>query len=277
MSDNVADDRAAEIIAYYTDSCEESERLTDGFGQLERSRTEELIVRYLPERGSVVIDVGGADGVYSFYIAGLGHETHLVDVTPRHIDLAAARSREEGTPRLASMRVGDARALDFPDGFADLVMMHGPLYHLTENADRRQALREARRVLRPGGRLLAFAITRYAGAIYGIAEGLIYDPDYIRMIHDEVGTGLRVNPPEGVKTFRRAYFHHPEDLRAEVEDAGMACEALLGVVGPAWLVPDLDSAWVDPARRGRIEEMARLLETEPVLGPRILAVGRKPG
>ena len=273
---NEVDDGTEEVIAYYTDSVDESKRLTDGFGQLERKRTDELIVRYLPQQRSVVIDVGGASGVYSFFVARLGHETHLVDVVPKHIEEAAVRSREEGTPHLASMRVGDARALDFPDGFADLVMTHGPLYHLTERADRRQALLEARRVLRPGGALLAFAITRYAGAIYGISKGLIYDSDYMRMIRVEVETGLRTDPPDRTDTFPSAYFHRPEGLRAEVEEAGMTCEALLGVVGPAWLVPDVNAAWEDPIKRECMMEMARMLEYEPVLGPRILAVGRKP-
>jgi len=37
--------------------------MTDGLGQLERARTEELLVRFLPESPSVVLDVGGATGI----------------------------------------------------------------------------------------------------------------------------------------------------------------------------------------------------------------------
>jgi len=43
-----------------------------------------------------------------------------------------------------------------------VVLMLGPLYHLTEPADRHQALREAHRVLGPGGLLAAAAISRVA-------------------------------------------------------------------------------------------------------------------
>ena len=265
-----------DIISHYTESYDESTRLTDGFGQLERARTEELVARYLPEPPAVVLDVGGAAGVYSFFVASLGHEVHLVDIVPRHIEQAVAKSAEPASPTLASARVGDARDLEFADESADVVVMHGPLYHLTETQERKQAICEAWRVLRPGGVLLAFAITRYAGAIYGITEGLVYDADYRRMIRHEVETGRRTNPPDGVKTLPDAFFHLPGELRGELEASAFGCEAVLGVVGPAWLVPAVDTAWNDPAKRECIMEMARLLENEPVLGPRMLAVGRKP-
>lgn len=269
------DERAKRVIAYYTESFDESSRLTDGFGSLERARTEELIARSLPERPAVVLDVGGATGVYSFFMADLGHKVHLVDIVPRHIEQARARSDGPGMPALASMSVGDARNLDFADQFADVIVMHGPLYHLTGLTDRQQALVEAYRVLRPGGTLLAFAITRYAGVIYGITQGLIYDADYREMVRTEVETGQRADPPAGASALSSAYFHLPQELSSELEANGFYCEAVLGVIGPAWLVPDLDTAWNDPVKRASILEMARLLENEPVLGPRLLAVGRK--
>ena len=114
LNEDRADAKTAEIISHYTESYDESKRLTDGFGQLERARTLELIARFLPEQPSVVLDVGGASGTYSFSIAGLGHEVHLIDIVPKHIEQAKARSREPGAPTLAGMRVGDARALDEP-------------------------------------------------------------------------------------------------------------------------------------------------------------------
>ena len=131
------------------------------------ARTRELLQRYLPPAPAVVLDVGGATGVYSFWLANVGYRVHLVDIVPRHIEQALQESLQPGVAQLASIKVGDARQLDFADGFADAVMMHGPLYHLPDRADRLRALAEARRVLRPGGLLCAFAITRYAGLIYG--------------------------------------------------------------------------------------------------------------
>lgn len=77
--------------------------------------------------------------------------------------------------RLASLRVGDARNLEHADETADAVLLFGPLYHLTERADRMRALAEARRVLRPGGVLFAYAISRYASTIYGLRQGFMWD------------------------------------------------------------------------------------------------------
>lgn len=275
MVEKSKDELTNEVIAHYTESYDESKRLTGGFGQLERARTEELITRYLPKPPSVVLDVGGATGVYSFFMAGLSHTVHLVDIVPEHIEQAKTVSRNPNTPQLAGMSVGNARALEFPDASADVVLMHGPLYHLVDREDRMQALSEALRILRSGGVLLAFAITRYAGAIYGITEGLIYAAAYREMIRTEVETGRRTNPPAQVKTLPNAFFHLPEELQSELEKAGFLCETVLGVVGPAWLVPELDNTWNDPIKRECLIEMARMLENEPILGPRILAVGRK--
>lgn len=262
------------IVEHYN-RYNESERLKHDIGPLELVRTQELALRYLPAAPSVIMDVGGAAGVYSFWLASLGHAAHLVDITPRHIEQARQASRTPGSPQLAGMYVGDARALDFSDNFADVVWLHGPLYHLTDRAERLTVLCEARRILRPGGLLLAFAITRYAGLLYGLTKGLIFDPAYHAMIAHEVRTGRRENPPPGTFTFPNAFFHLPEELRSEIQESGLAYETMLGILGPAWMAPDLDKSWQDPAEREAILDIARLTENEPVLGPRLLAVARK--
>ncbi len=262
------------IIAHYN-QYDEAERLKNDIGPLELVRTQELLERYLPPTPAVVLDVGGATGVYSRWLAGLGYQVHLVDIVPRHIEQAQAAQTPD-SPQLVSMRVGDARQLDFKDGFADAIVMHGPLYHLSARADRLCAIAEARRVLRPGGRLLAFAITRYAGLIYGLLRGYVFDPAYHRMISDEVRTGRRENPPDWAFTFPNAFFHHPDELKAELEESGLIHEGTLGILGPAWMVPDLDASWRDPAQREVILEIAALTESEPVLGPRLMAVAHRP-
>jgi SAM-dependent methyltransferase len=264
-----------QIIDHY-DRYDERERLKHDIGPLEQLRTQELMARFLPPAPAVVLDVGGASGVYSFWLAGLGYSVHLVDIVPRHIEQAQAAARQAGSPRLASLRIGDARRLDFAAESAAAIIMHGPLYHLPDRPDRLLAIAEARRVLRPGGLLLAFAITRYAGLIYGLLRGHVFDPAYLRMIRTEVQTGHRQDPPDWLVTFPNAFFHHPDELKAELEEGGLVHDRTLGILGPAWMVPDLEASWQDAAQRETILEIARLTETEPVLGPRLMAVARKP-
>ncbi len=84
---------------------------------------------------------------------------HLVDPVPLHVEQAGAASARAERP-LATVLQGDARALPHDDASADAVLLLGPLYHLVERDDRLTALREARRVLRPGGVVVAAAISR---------------------------------------------------------------------------------------------------------------------
>ena len=75
-----------EIEDFYSQTSEEG-RLELGLGPLEFERNKELISRYLPKKGKV-IDVGGGPGVYSEWMAGLGHEVILIDPVEKHIKQA---------------------------------------------------------------------------------------------------------------------------------------------------------------------------------------------
>jgi ubiquinone/menaquinone biosynthesis C-methylase UbiE len=264
-----------ELLDYYSRSYTEAERLTGGLGALERVRIRELIARHLPAPPAVVCDVGGGPGAHSFWLAGLGHEVHLVDAVPRHIEQAGEAAENESLPRLASLEVGDARNLSYPEEFADAVLLHGPLYHLTDREDRLRAIGESRRVLRPGGVLFACAISRYASTIVGLVRGWVWDADYHEMIRRELTTGQHRKPP-GWNVFIDAFFHHPEELRAELEEAGMEHEETLGIQGPGWLVPEFEESLEDGERMEIILDIARLMEREPVLSPHLMAIARRP-
>jgi hypothetical protein len=95
-----------------------------------------------------------------------------------------------------------------------------------------------------------------------------------------VRDGQHRNPTDRLDYFTTAYFHQPEELRAELAEAGLEVEGLYGVEGPGWILPDLADRWTDPGRRAALLHVARLLEAEPsVLGcsAHLLAIGRKHG
>lgn len=209
-----------------------------------------------------MLDVGGAAGAYAFWLAEQGYTVHLVDAVPRLVDVAEQRNKSVERP-LASCGLGDARALPFANESATVVLLLGPLYHLVDEGDRQQALVEAARVLRPGGVLIAAGISRYASALDGFSRDLLGDTDFARIVEQDLQDGQHRNPTDRLDFFTTAYFHRPEELQAEVERSGLVVEALYGIEGPGWIVPDLAERWNDPERQMAILKLARLLESEP--------------
>jgi ubiquinone/menaquinone biosynthesis C-methylase UbiE len=265
------------VLDYY-DRIPEERRLAQGAFRLEEARTRELIGRFASPPPGTVLDVGGAAGPYALWLAEHGYTVHLVDAVPRLVAEARRRSEAAGRP-LASCEVGDARALTTPDRSVDLVLLLGPLYHLTDADGRRQAFREAARVLQPGGRLLAAAISRWASALDGLARELLGDPAFRAIVERDLREGQHRNPTDRPDYFTTAYFHHPDELAEEVRSAGLQVEGIYGIEGPGWMLPDVGERLADPERRESLLHVARLLETEPtVIGcsAHLLAVARRP-
>jgi 2-polyprenyl-3-methyl-5-hydroxy-6-metoxy-1,4-benzoquinol methylase len=82
-----------EAMQHY-DQINEAARLEKTSSQIERIRTQELLQRYLPPPPAVILDVGGAAGAYSFWLAQQGYQVHLIDAVPHHI--AQAREIAKG-------------------------------------------------------------------------------------------------------------------------------------------------------------------------------------
>jgi ubiquinone/menaquinone biosynthesis C-methylase UbiE len=254
---------AKEIEAHYLQT-NESERLQGPLGELEMLRTRAILARHLPAPPATILDVGGAAGVYAIPLATQGYRVHLIDPVELHLLQAKSNAAASGV-ELASIARGDARNLEVPSGTADAALLLGPLYHLIESADRMQALREARRALKPRGILLAAGISRFASLMAGLAFDTYHDVEFRKIVAADIASGQHRNPTNQAAYFTTAYFHRPEELAAEVRDAGFGDVRILAVEGPVWSAARFRSTWDDPVQRQSLMDFLSSIEREPSL------------
>jgi len=102
-----------------------------------------------------VLDIASGDGVLAELLAPHSHRYVCVDTSARVVAAAAERLRRFAN---VEVREGDMHALPFADGSFDLVVL---MHALTYSAKPAQAVAEAARVLRRGGRLLLSSLARH--------------------------------------------------------------------------------------------------------------------
>ena len=105
-----------------------------------------------PAPGETVADVGCGNGAYLAELARRGLPGRILGLDLSLGMLAAARDRlTSAGPAGVALIAADATALPLPDGVADLTLAMHMLYHVPDPS---QAIRELRRVTRPGGRVV---------------------------------------------------------------------------------------------------------------------------
>jgi ubiquinone/menaquinone biosynthesis C-methylase UbiE len=267
-----ADVGTADVVSHYEERYDEGVRLDrDPVNKLEWIRTRLVMDRYLPEPPAAILDVGGGPGVYAVALAEAGYDVELIDIVPRHI--------RQATERGVRAQIGDARDLPVPTNSQDAVLMLGPLYHLLEIEHRIAALSEAIRVGKKGAPVLTAAISRYAPAIDALDSGYWDDREFANMVVASLKTGRHINTTGNPAHFTTAYFHRPEELEAELLQAGLTNVEMIAVEGIGWAAGDLAERIEDEARLTDLLDLLNRLEGEPsILGasPHILGVGFVP-
>jgi ubiquinone/menaquinone biosynthesis C-methylase UbiE len=124
-----------------------------------------ITARYLTRSispGSTVADIGVGVGHYAELLATHGCRLLLSDVSERLLTATTARLEAAGHAAtvLGAVRASATDLGHLRQRSCDAVLMLGPLYHLVTLAEREQAVREAARILKPGGLLFAAGINR---------------------------------------------------------------------------------------------------------------------
>ena len=275
------------VLAYY-EAGREYNRLRKNIGLIEFERTKELLLENLPKPPAVIYDVGGAYGEYSWWLASLGYEVHLFDLSETNIRMSKELGREYIGACLKASEVCDARSVPRGNKSADAVLLMGPLYHITDYNERIFAIKESCRMLKDDGVLFAAGLTPFSVLLHNIT---VYSPDgenkntelenpeFIAMVERELNDGNHINPDGKVYSgLGTSHLHTAKALKSELCEGGFSKSVVHGVMGGAWLANNIDELWNSEKSKNALMNTVRLLDThEEIIGlsGHLLAISRK--
>ncbi len=254
--------RAARVAeAYDRDPEREWERLTrDAYHTLELHSTLHALLPLLPA-GCAVLDAGGGPGRYALELCRAGHRVTLLDLSPGNVAFARRKFADEPEPVRRNQQdclVGDVRDLSrFPTHGFDAALCLGPLTHLPDVAQRRKALHELARVVRPGA---------------PVAVGVV---GYHALMHDLTRPGAAPPDPERLAIITRGddyvrgmlwHFFGARELSELAESCGYRTVTLVGCEGLASGLRDATNAMaLDAAKWAEWLEQLDAMSTLPVV------------
>lgn len=199
----------------------------DEWDRLQRHKIEfDITKRYLDEniigKDLEIFDIGGGPGRYSIYLAEKGHRVSLLDLSKRNIEVAKEKSAERNI-KLEAYIHGNALELDQYEQKYDVVLLMGPLYHLINESDRKDAVKGALRLLKPNGIIVASFISNYAPI-----------QDYLKGVHaiesvDELLGYLTDGENQEEKGFTTAYFTNHKEAKDLMNSFGLTEIVFAGV------------------------------------------------
>jgi len=200
--------------------------------RLERHKTEFAVTmlalqEHLPLPPASVLDIGGGPGRYSIALSQLGYQVTLVDLSRNSLTLAAEKAAEA---QVEIDQIIHANVLDLgmitSSTFQAAIIM-GPLYHLLIHKERVLAIKEALRVVEPGGIVGAALITRFAP----FRQAAVEEQEWLADEHAYAMKLLESGIHDQATMFANAYFIHPYDVNPLMESVGLQTILLLSVEG----------------------------------------------
>ena len=181
--------------------------------------------------GEVVLDLGsggGIDVLLSARRVGATGKAYGVDMTDEMLALARETQRKAGVENVEFLK-GEIEAIPLPDGSVDVIISNCVI---NLSADKGRALREAFRVLKPGGRFavsdvvvrgeIPAEIRRSMELWVGCVAVALSEDQYQRLLGDAGFEQIGIEPTR---------IYEIEDAKAFLEGSGLNPELLAGEVG----------------------------------------------
>jgi ubiquinone/menaquinone biosynthesis C-methylase UbiE len=145
-----------------------------------------------PRRDDRVVDLGAGSGLLALALAPRVGELVAVDISERMLERLDDSALADGIHNVETL-VADLRRLPLEDESATLVVSNYAFHHL-DDAGKELALSEARRILRPGGRLV----------LCDMMFSLSFEPRDRRLVLEKVVALARRGPAGVVRILRNA-------------------------------------------------------------------------
>ncbi len=218
-------DDISDIAAYYNSDPEREHSRLERH-QLEHDLTWRYLYQYLPSQGAI-LEIGAATGRYTLELAKQGYTITAVDLSAALLEESRKSISDEVLERQVQFVVADARDLSkVTEKKFDAVLLMGPFYHLTAEADRKAALKEAFDRLQKGSVIFSAFISRFGimGDLLKNMPGWIEDQAEVRSIMEK-GKDPDHSPQEGF----RGYFATIAEITPLHEAIGFETLEMAGV------------------------------------------------
>lgn len=267
------------VRAHYNEDANKEWSRFDGGARVEFELNKRFLARHI-KPGDRVLDCGGGPGRYSLWLAEMGCDVTLFDLAEENVKFGLAKADELGL-KLSGI-AGDARKVrELVEGEFDHVLLMGPLYHLTDEADRRMAVNSCMDCLKVGGTLSTAFISFYGGMVFLLREliggGDKYDAAPIELIDVDLGQIERREAFHG-DGFTRAYMCF-QDEAEQFMDSFSGLEKLHFIGSESVLAPFIHNVMSaeDDVYRRLLDFGERLAERDELLSyaEHFLYIGRK--
>ncbi len=224
--------------------------------------TIKYIEKYLKE-GMRILELGAGTGAYSLYFARKGYSVSAVELSEKNADILRSRIKGDMDVQLYCRNALDLSV--FSDGYFDVVLVLGPLYHLEQEEDRRRCIFEAKRVLKENGTMFFAFVSNDTTILSEMIQnrnflnGTSYDHDTFKMS----------DFPFVVST--------EEQCRDLLNGCGVQILKAIGVDGVSWLIEGKINSMDDKSFSQFLKYHFYTCEKPEMLGRsmRLLYIGKK--
>lgn len=208
--------------------------IQDAFHRLELDTTLYFIDKFMPEAGHI-LDAGGGPGRYTMEMAKRGFTVSHLDLNPNYSEYTKNVMAENDLSKyLASSDEGDICDLSrFEDSTFDGVLcLGGPLSHVLDRNERKEAINELIRVTKPGSYIFCSVIGRLAL----LCRVLTDFPNELTM--DKYIRYRDTGDYDGSQGFTACHFFLADDLKKAFDSQDIDFVELIGLEGLSSANPD---------------------------------------